>query len=103
MKQNALMQPSVLISRRTGIDRRWIPSEGHQPERRRGGDRRTDRKRALDQQLIADDETHQQDPEGARDLPSKQGPLNQLPSPRIDAWEARQFVADTTKNTANDS
>jgi hypothetical protein len=103
MKQNALMQPSVLISRRTGIDRRWIPSEGHQPERRRGGDRRTDRKRAFDQQLIADDETHQQDPEGARDLPSKQGPLNQLPSPRIDAWEARQFVADTTKNTANDS
>jgi hypothetical protein len=34
-------------SRRTGLDRRWIPSTGHQPERRRGVDRRKTRKRSF--------------------------------------------------------
>lgn len=103
MKQNALTQPLVLISRRTGIDRRWIPSEGHQPERRRGGDRRTHRKRTFNQQLISDDEMLEQDPVGARDLPSKQGPLNRLPSPRINAWRAPQIGDDTKKDVADDN
>jgi len=35
------------MSRRTGLDRRWIPSVGHQPERRRGVDRRKTRKRSF--------------------------------------------------------
>ncbi|MCB2145752.1 MAG: hypothetical protein KQI81_04705 [Deltaproteobacteria bacterium] len=39
--------PSTTISRRTGIDRRWIPSANHQPERRRSRDRRTIRNRSI--------------------------------------------------------
>jgi hypothetical protein len=35
------------ISRRTGLDRRWIPSPDHHPERRSGKDRRSRRKRAF--------------------------------------------------------
>ena len=34
-------------SRRTGIDRRWIPSNDHHPERRRRKDRRTIRNRSF--------------------------------------------------------
>lgn len=34
-------KPSNPITRRTGLDRRWIPAENHQPERRRSKDRRT--------------------------------------------------------------
>ena len=34
-------------SRRTGLDRRWIPSANHQPERRRSHDRRTIRNRSF--------------------------------------------------------
>jgi hypothetical protein len=36
-----------VISRRSGIDRRWIPSQNHQPERRRGKDRRKTRTRSF--------------------------------------------------------
>ncbi|WP_319404564.1 hypothetical protein [uncultured Desulfosarcina sp.] len=41
MKKDKPNTPSTTISRRTGIDRRWIPSANHQPERRRSRDRRT--------------------------------------------------------------
>ena len=40
-------KPSERISRRTGLDRRWIPSANHQPERRRSRDRRTIRNRSF--------------------------------------------------------
>jgi len=40
-------KPSKRISRRTGLDRRWIPSVNHQPERRRSRDRRTIRHRSF--------------------------------------------------------
>lgn len=43
-KQTKLL--TTLISRRTGIDRRWIPSSDHQPERRRGMDRRSVKRQA---------------------------------------------------------
>jgi hypothetical protein len=33
--------------RRTGLDRRWIPSKNHHPERRRGGDRRAVQQRSF--------------------------------------------------------
>ena len=39
-------KPNKRISRRTGLDRRWIPSANHQPERRRTRDRRTIRNRS---------------------------------------------------------
>jgi len=39
--------PRTTISRRTGLDRRWIPSANHQPERRRTRDRRTIRNRSF--------------------------------------------------------
>ena len=35
------------VSRRTGLDRRWIPSANHQPERRRRRDRRAIRNRSF--------------------------------------------------------
>jgi hypothetical protein len=41
MNKDKPSTPSTTISRRTGIDRRWIPSANHQPERRRSSDRRT--------------------------------------------------------------
>lgn len=47
MKKNQTRKPTTLISRRTGLDRRWIPSVDHQPERRRGRDRRILRKRSF--------------------------------------------------------
>ncbi len=40
MKKCRTAKQNDLPSRRTGLDRRWIPSPGHQPERRRGQDRR---------------------------------------------------------------
>ena len=45
MGERANAPKSDLKSRRTGIDRRWIPSENHQPERRGGTDRRSGPKR----------------------------------------------------------
>ena len=44
MKKN---KPSNPNTRRTGLDRRWIPSANHQPERRRRMDRRTIRNRSF--------------------------------------------------------
>lgn len=44
MKKN---KPSNPTTRRTGLDRRWIPSANHQPERRRSRDRRTIRNRSF--------------------------------------------------------
>ena len=40
MKPEPKQTPSTSVSRRTGLDRRWIPSPDHQPERRSGVDRR---------------------------------------------------------------
>ena len=40
MAQSSNSKNRIAASRRTGIDRRWIPSAGHTPERRRGEDRR---------------------------------------------------------------
>jgi hypothetical protein len=46
MNKDQTNRPTALISRRTGIDRRWIPSSGHHPERRRNTDRRSVRDRS---------------------------------------------------------
>jgi hypothetical protein len=40
-------KPSNPTTRRTGLDRRWIPSANHQPERRRSKERRTIRNRSF--------------------------------------------------------
>lgn len=40
-------KPRNPTTRRTGLDRRWIPSADHQPERRRSRDRRTIRNRTF--------------------------------------------------------
>lgn len=42
-------------TRRTGIDRRWIPSQDHQPERRRGKDRRANRTRSFTDPLVVNE------------------------------------------------
>ena len=52
-KSNESTVPAA--SRRTGIDRRWIVSHNHQPERRRGTDRRAERKRSYNDQLVLDE------------------------------------------------
>ncbi len=50
-------KPSVSIfSRRTGIDRRWIPSVGYHPERRKGKDRRHASKRSFPAPIDGKDE-----------------------------------------------
>ena len=51
MNKKQISNPHTLISRRTGLDRRWIHSAGHHPERRRRGDRRTIRRRSLSEPL----------------------------------------------------
>lgn len=51
MKHHTITKAITRVTRRTGLDRRWIPSTDHQPERRHGGDRRTIRQRSLSQPL----------------------------------------------------
>lgn len=51
MNKKQTCTPHTLISRRTGLDRRWIHSSDHQPERRRRGDRRTIRRRSVSEPL----------------------------------------------------
>jgi len=51
----SIASPAPAVSRRTGIDRRWIPSDNHQPERRGGADRRAKRKRSFTDPLVSDD------------------------------------------------
>jgi hypothetical protein len=46
MNKDHLTIAGAPVSRRTGLDRRWIHSANHQPERRRSRDRRTTRKRS---------------------------------------------------------
>lgn len=55
MKYNAITKAITRVTRRTGLDRRWIQSTDHQPERRHGGDRRTIRQRSLSQPLGSND------------------------------------------------
>lgn len=47
MNKNQTSKPRTVFSRRTGLDRRWIHSTDHQPERRRSVDRRTIRRRSF--------------------------------------------------------
>jgi hypothetical protein len=47
MNDNWTNTSTAMNTRRTGLDRRWISSSGHQPERRRGKDRRSREKRAF--------------------------------------------------------
>ena len=54
MNKDQTNKPTTLISRRTGLDRRWIPSADHQPERRRGSGRRTIRKRSFLEPIALD-------------------------------------------------
>lgn len=48
MKAKPKQTPPTSVSRRTGLDRRWIASPDHQPERRSGVDRRHSRPQTLD-------------------------------------------------------
>ncbi len=80
MKNKATDEPSELISRRTGIDRRWIPSVNHQPERRRGKDRRHIRKRSLTDPLAPDGATS---PRAAFPELEANCPISEATSPSI--------------------
>jgi hypothetical protein len=48
MKPEPEQTPSTSVSRRTGLDRRWIACPNHQPERRSGVDRRQPQPQTLD-------------------------------------------------------
>lgn len=45
------------MSRRTGIDRRWIASPGHHPERRSGKDRRLTHHRSFLEPIDSNDQS----------------------------------------------
>ena len=51
MNKRQTRNPHTIISRRTGLDRRWIHSADYQPERRRRGDRRAIRRRSVSEPL----------------------------------------------------
>jgi len=75
-----------LSSRRTGIDRRWIVSQNHQPERRRGTDRRAERKRSFNDSLVL----NEPDKKGRRHIgfgaePSTVIGGQTIPAP-VDGW-----------------
>jgi hypothetical protein len=54
LNSNEKKRTTPVPSRRAGFDRRWIPSENHHPERRRGGDRRAARQRSFSDPLVPD-------------------------------------------------
>jgi hypothetical protein len=60
---NKPSKPSTpLISRRTGIDRRWITSIGYHPERRSGKDRRLTQYRPFLTPIDSKDQGNQKNP-----------------------------------------
>jgi hypothetical protein len=55
--------PSIpFLSRRTGIDRRWITTIGHYPERRSGKDRRSAQHRSFLEPIDSDDQADRKIP-----------------------------------------
>ncbi len=64
MKPEPKQVKRTRVSRRTGLDRRWIASPNHQPERRSGVDRRQSKPQTLDAILEPAPE-----PDGADDRP----------------------------------
>ena len=52
MNVQPVNDPTPAPCRRAGLDRRWISSKNHHPERRRGGDRRTVKKRSFSDPLV---------------------------------------------------
>jgi hypothetical protein len=55
MNKKQTHPPTGGVSRRTGLDRRWIPSSDYQPERRRGKDRRAEKPRSFMESLELND------------------------------------------------
>ncbi|BBO80639.1 hypothetical protein DSCO28_12050 [Desulfosarcina ovata subsp. sediminis] len=77
MNEDKDKQEPAFVSRRTGIDRRWIKSPGHWPERRRGGDRRKKQPRSFLQPLDGDAGA-----ERKQRLPQTSGPSEPFHAPQ---------------------
>jgi hypothetical protein len=94
--------PPVTISRRTGLDRRWITSAGHQPERRRGGDRRTQKKRSFTEPLALVDPQEKSvalvavDPDlkTPKPVPARMSTIKEWTPPQADAKPTRDTPED---------
>jgi hypothetical protein len=81
--QNSNSTP--FVSRRSGFDRRWIPSQNHQPERRRGKDRRNIRSRSFLEPLDA--ETMKTDDPACSDADPEERKPTPTPSDRVEKWQ----------------
>jgi hypothetical protein len=77
------------VSRRSGIDRRWIPSQDHQPERRRGKDRRKVRTRSflesLDSETLKSEEPDCSDADPGKQKPTPTRNISTL----VEKWTPR--------------
>lgn len=98
MGQDPDLKDVVIHSRRTGIDRRWIPSSDRTPERRRGIDRRMQRRQTF---LEPFDDTQTQP--GHQHFPEIDNGENSSPShPAVsDGDHISAFAPGQTDATAN--
>lgn len=62
MGKNQTKPSTPPISRRTGIDRRWITTLGYHPERRSGKDRRSNQRRSFLSPIELNDQRGQKNP-----------------------------------------
>lgn len=93
---------SPLISRRTGIDRRWITTIGYYPERRSGKDRRLTSDRSFLSPIDYEDQSDQKKPfsdshsidDGLIEADKLDGSISEKPLPRI----PETALADRTAN-----
>ena len=94
---------SVLpVSRRTGIDRRWIASDDHRPERRRGRDRRTTRKRSLSDPLVSNEPDEKRDPFPEIDPDPKTQAAKPTTKLVTGTWSLKASGAPPTNKPLND-
>jgi hypothetical protein len=84
MKKAQSSKPTPFVSRRSGFDRRWIPSQNHQPERRRGKDRRKIRSRSFLESL--DTETMKTDDSAGSDADSEMQEARSSHSTKVEKW-----------------
>ena len=96
MKQKAISQSSPSISRRTGLDRRWISSTDHRPERRRGGDRRAIHKRSFSEPLAVVDAPESKVPFPDIDPDSKNAEPDHSDATLVKQWRPQDPGAMTT-------
>ena len=102
MKQKAISQASPSISRRTGLDRRWISSTDHRPERRRGGDRRAIQKRSFSEPLAVVDAAKGKVPFPDIDPDPKNAEPDHSDATLVKQWQPQDPGATPTGETSEE-